>query len=221
MTARTSTPRHLAPRPAGRTSRRLAAIAAAFVIAASLGGASTGISSAAYTDRAAATTTATAQAPTCTDSITSTSTDVLAQRGTFLFGWGRWADNAWLCSPTHRWVAGLQVDGNLVAYDMASTPGKALWNSWTFGPHVGGQATSLLLRTNGELAVLGAAGQTLRSSGTAGVPTPVVVRIDDTGVLTLTDANGAVRYTTAGAEHLNCNTTAYLACDPSTVKAAS
>ncbi len=202
------------------TGRRAAALSAAAAIALG-GGAGVAVAAGGFSDTAQASTTVAALHPTCSQTLTSSSSDVVLGTGTFLSGWGVWANGPWLCSPSGRWVAGVQTDGNFVAYDMSSTPGKALWNSWTFGTHVGGQAASVRLRPAGDLVALSATGAVLRSSGTAGAPTPVTVALSDTGVLTVTDANGLVRYTTAGAEHIDCTTTPYLACDPLTVKKAS
>jgi hypothetical protein len=176
----------------------------------------TASTAAGFTDRATAGADVRALAPQCASATVSGTTDVDLGVGTFLGGWGVWAAGPWLCSPNGHWVAGFQRDGNLVAYDMTSTPGTALWNSWTFGSHVGGQATTLRLRANGDLALLDGAGQTLRSTRTSGVPTPVTVSLDDLGTLTLRDANGVVRFTSAGTDRLDCKTAGSFTCDPLT-----
>lgn len=176
--------------------------------------ASTTASSAAFTDEARGRVDVDALRPECASSMTSGPVDHVVSVGQFLNGWGVWATGPWLCSPSGSWIAGMQVDGNLVAYDMRATPGTPLWNSWTYGGYFAGQGAALILRANGELVVVDAAGNRLRSSGTEGVPTPVTVALDDAGTLTVTDAAGAVRFTTQGLQDVDCKGWPYLACDP-------
>jgi hypothetical protein len=176
----------------------------------------TGSTTAGYTDTVRASATVLATHPECSTRVTSSSSDVVFGTGVFTGSWGVWAVGPWLCSPNAQWVAGFQTDGNFVAYDMTSTPGAALWNSWTFGSHVGGRAASLRLRPNGDLVLTDAAGTVLRSTRTAGIPTPATVALDDRGTLTVTDANGTVRFTSAGTDRLDCKTAGAFTCDPLT-----
>jgi hypothetical protein len=192
------------------------AIATAITLAAVVASTSASALAGGFNDTATADAELHAVTPECTASVTSSTSDVTFGTGTFLGGWGVWSIGPWLCSPSGQWVAGMQVDGNFVAYDMATTPGTALWNSWTFGSHVGGRAASLRLRPNGDLVLLDAAGAVLRSTRTAGVPTPVTVGLDDHGTLTLRDATGAVRFTSAGTDRLDCKTPGAFTCDPLT-----
>jgi hypothetical protein len=204
-------PRHLAPRRRSSVLRKalggLAVVAVATLTTAGVHG---------FTDRANTVTDVQALHPECSTAVSSSSTDVVFGTGTFTGGWGVWAAGPWLCSPNAQWVAGFQTDGNFVAYNMASTPGAALWNSWTFGSHVGGRAESLRLRPNGDLVLTNAAGTVLRSSRTAGIATPATVALDDHGTLTVTDANGTVRFTSAGTDRLDCKTAGAFTCDPLT-----
>lgn len=196
-----------------RRGAAIAAVLAAVASAALVSGAAPG-----FSDRAAAAAPVAAVHPTCASAITSGPVDVTINPGNFLGGWGTWATGTWLCSPTGRWVAGMQLDGNFVGYDMSTTPGAPLWNTWTFGVHVGGKAAALQLRASGDLVLVDAVGATLRSTGTAGVPTPVTVRLDDAGTLTLVDATGTVRFTSAGTERISCLTPGVFTCDPYTVR---
>lgn len=173
--------------------------------------------SAGFSDRTAAKTTLTASQATCSTAYTTAASDTTLGAVKYVGSTsGHWSTLAALCSPNGRWQAVYQPDGNVVLYDMSLTPGKALWNSWTFGAHLTGKATKMVLRANGELVILDASNKVLRTTGTAGIPVPAKVTLSNGPVMTITDANGTVRWTSSGAQNVSCKDASAFVCDPAT-----
>lgn len=168
--------------------------------------------SAGFADQATAQASLTAPHADCATTYTSAATDTPIGTVNYITGtWGHWASGAALCSPDDRWQAVYQVDGNFVLYDMSLTPGPSLWHTWTYSEAIG-RSTTMLLRADGDLVLLDAHGTVLRHTGTAGIPVPATVALSNDAVLTITDANGTVRWTSAGAQDATCHDLTVFVC---------
>lgn len=175
---------------ASSSHRRVRRVAATIVAALVVGAATTGSTSASFTDVARVRMAVQAgwvSCPTQVDTSTGPVTFELAVPGaTGLIG---------LCSPSGVWWAYYQGDGNFVLYDMRTfTPTRTASSNGS---------RSLVLQADGDLVVVLADGQT-RRTGTAGVPGPVSLAMQDNGNLVLFDATGTPRWSSASAAGVAC-----------------
>ncbi len=129
-------------------------------------------------------------------------------------GSGVWTRDSALCSPSRRYLAVFQVDGNFVLYDTSTTPGTAIWATWTFAGFLGGKATRLAFQTDGNLVLYDAAGTALRHTHTSGIPTPARLVLGDDGNLVLRDQTGTVRWQSWGTQSVDCRNAGSFTCNP-------
>jgi hypothetical protein len=69
-----------------------------------------------------------------------------------------------------------------------------------------------VLQSDGNFVLYGG-GVPLRNTGTSGVPGPVNLSMDDTGNMVLRDANGVVRWQSAGTQFISCRDASAFTCD--------
>lgn len=203
-------PRHRATRP----RRRVGPIATAVVGALVIGALTTGSTSARFADtaRGSLLVAAASEFP-CLSQVTAPFefTQAPVDQGS-----GTWTRTSALCSPNRRYIAVFQIDGNFVLYDMWTSPGTAIWNTWTFRADFGGKGAHLIFQGDANLVVYDAVFSALRSTGTSAIAQPARLQLQDDGNLVIYDATGAARWWSAGTEASDCRLPAAFTCNPNT-----
>jgi len=200
--------RHKAARTTRWASRLLVVLAAAAVGGSLL----TGGSSATYADTARASLNVMADGGfPCT---TQVSAPFEFTQAPVDHGSGTWTRTSALCSPNRRWIAVFQVDGNVVLYDTTTTPGTAIWNTWTFGASWGGKGAHLIFQGDGNLVVYDAGFTALRHTGTSSIAQPARLALQDDGNLVIYDATGIPRWWSLGTQTADCRVPGTFTCNP-------